>query len=240
MSLRMSLRLRLKSFVHSANLRFRKSLSKQEPHSRIFSEIYANRMWGGARAQQLDFCSGLGSFPDNSSAYEDVVVQFINNNNVTSIVDVGCGDFQVSQRILEKIGRPIRYIGVDVVPDLIERNNRLFASEFISFQVADAVVDPLPAADLLITREVLQHLSNDSIQVVLEKVRSYPFALITNGVTKKPIRKNIDIVAGASTRLSLGSGLWIEGPPFNFPCSELFSMAHSGGGADLRTVAYRR
>lgn len=234
----MSLRLMLKSLIHTATLKFRKN--EVEPHSKVFSEIYANRVWGGSRAQQLDFCSGLGSFPDNSSDYEDVVVQFIKDNDIASIVDVGCGDFQVSQRILEKIGKSLRYIGVDVVPDLIERNNRLFANEFVSFQVADAVTDPLPSGDLLITREVLQHLSNESVQAVLEKVKSFPFALITNGVAQNPIRKNIDIVAGSSTRVSLGSGLWLERSPFNFPCSELFNMPHSGGGADLRTVSYRR
>jgi hypothetical protein len=86
----------------------------------------------------------------------------------------------------------------------------------------------------------LQHLSNKSVQTVLEKIKPYPFALITNGVSNTPIRKNIDIQAGPSTRVSLGSGLWLERSPFNFPCSELFNMPHSGGGSSLRTVVYRR
>ena len=129
---------------------------------------------------------------------------------------------------------------MDVVPKLVERNNKLFASQSVSFRLADAVADPLPPADLLVTREVLQHLSNRSVQTVLDKIRLYPYALITNGVARNPIRKNVDIFAGSSTRVSLGSGLWLEEFPFNFPCHELFRMPHSGGGSDLRTVAYRR
>jgi SAM-dependent methyltransferase len=225
--------------VHSLNLMFRQHRGEQQPHSNIFGDIYANRRWGGSRAQQLDFCSGLGSFPENSTQYEDAVIRFIRDNNIASLTDIGCGDFQVSQRILGKVGRKIRYTGVDVVPALIERNNRLFANEHVSFVLADVTSDPLPAADLILAREVLQHLSNDSIRIALDKFKTYPFALITNGVANNPVRKNIDILPGASTRASLGSGLWLESPPFNFPCTVLLSMPHAGGGAALRTVVYR-
>jgi SAM-dependent methyltransferase len=213
---------------------------RDRSHADVFSEIYRRKAWGGLRGKTTDYCSGRGSFPRNTVEYERFVVDFINQNAIGSMVDLGCGDFQVSQRILASCQPVIGYVGIDVVPELITRNRARFASDRVWFVCADATQADLPGGDLIIIREVLQHLSNDAIAVILEKVRRFRYAIITNTVSPKPTRINMDIVAGAATRDALGSGLWLDRPPFDFPCAEALYRPHRSNGSYFRTVVYRR
>ena len=75
----------------------------------IFDEIYRKNHWGGE-----GIYSGVGSEESNSRPYEDLVVSYVEEHGIKSIVDVGCGDFQVSGRILDRLPDSLTYTGVDV------------------------------------------------------------------------------------------------------------------------------
>jgi SAM-dependent methyltransferase len=77
----------------------------------------------------------------------------INSEGVKRVVDLGCGDFEVARRILSP---ELIYVGCDVVPGLVARNEARFATEHIEFRNLDVVTDPLPEGDLCIIRQVFQ------------------------------------------------------------------------------------
>src|SRR5258706_4910521 len=86
----------------------------------IFSEIYETAQWGGKRGE---FNSGRGSEANVTAAYCSMLREFIDEHQIRSVLDLGCGDFEVAKRIQ----RPgVSYVGVDVVPALVERNRRLY------------------------------------------------------------------------------------------------------------------
>ena len=85
------------------------------------------------------------------------------------------------------------------------------------FLTLDATKDPLPKADLIILRQVLQHLSNEHISLLISNcMRSSKYLLVTDAVPSKLSATNIDISTGPNTRAILGSNIDLEQPPFNF------------------------
>jgi SAM-dependent methyltransferase len=174
-----------------------------------FERIYAENLWGGAPGE---FRSGSGSSDDVSGPYVACVRRFIADHAVTQVADLGCGDFQVGRRLLAP---GLRYVGVDVVRPLIQRNEGLFATDDVRFEARDLVRDPLPDADLALLRQVLQHLSNDEISRVLRNTEKYRYLLVTEHLPTGPdVRPNLDHPHGPDTRLYDRSGVFLELPPF--------------------------
>jgi SAM-dependent methyltransferase len=156
-----------------------------------FEKIYADNHWV--------FGSGPGSLPRNTVAYRAFLESFLDNNNIRTVTDLGCGDWQFS-RLINWSGR--QYTGFDVVGALVETNQRCFGAPNISFRMFDAI-DALPGGDLLIAKEVLQHLPNAVVQDYIATIRRrYKFALITDSVEPEPFC-NTDISAGQCRPLRL-------------------------------------
>jgi len=134
-----------------------------------FSMIYDRNEWA--------FQSGVGSLPVNTAEYAAFLTNFMHRNAVKSVVDFGCGDWQFSQ-FIDWSG--IRYFGADVVGSLVERNRKVFGRDNIIFEQFRSTED-LPAADLLVCKDVLQHLPNALIQHYLDVLKpKYKYLLITN------------------------------------------------------------
>jgi SAM-dependent methyltransferase len=203
----------------------------------IFGEIYEKNVWGGKGAPE--FYSGRGSNDDNTTEYRQYVQCFIMENNVTNVVDIGCGDFRVG-RLMDWDG--VTYVGVDVVGELIERNNRLYASQNVTFLERDVVSESLPSADLCLMRQVFQHLSNRDIMAVLSKLRKYKFVLITDGLPIEiPVIKNADKPTDYNNRFNelYGSGLYLELPPFNLCAEVVLSYLSRNEKEIFRTLLIR-
>ena len=73
-------------------------------------------------------------------------------------------------------------LGIDVVHSVIADNNRNFAQANRKFIYADLMseADDLPSGDLLLIKDVLQHLSNENVQRLLKLTSNFKFSLITN------------------------------------------------------------
>ena len=177
----------------------------------IFSEIYAKAQWGGRRG---DFYSGRGSDPLVTRAYCDAVREFIVGHGIRSVVDLGCGDFEVGSRI-QCLG--VSYVGVDVVPSLVERNRRLYGNAALRFECLDIVEDELPSADLYLVRQVFQHLSNRQILAVLAKFGESSHVIVTEHypANMDACVPNLDKPAGADTRVVDDSAVFLDRPPFD-------------------------
>jgi SAM-dependent methyltransferase len=201
----------------------------------IFAYIYRQGLWGRDPAQP--FRSGTGSLPEFSQPFEDFAVRLIEAAAASSIVDLGCGDFQVSRRILERLVRPVRYLGLEVVAALVEHNRAAFGSESVRFAIAPAEGE-YPEADVMIIRQVLQHNSNANIARILAKARrSCRYLLIAEHVPERPRAANLDIRTGHETRLGFGSGVFVDRPPFDLPVEEAVEFPMDGGTVLRVTVS---
>jgi hypothetical protein len=117
-----------------------------------------------------------------------------------------------------------QYCGFDVVPSVISRNQRNYASRNIDFQLYSGNPDELPKADLLLAKDVLQHWSNQSIAAFLPVLARYRFALITNDVNPRGPTANIDIEDGGYRYLDLRL------PPFQLSATEVYSFTSNDMG----------
>ncbi len=220
---------RLKAFIrpmvpatlHDRWKRYR--FNSEQAHARgrpledVFNEIYERGIWSPTPADGK-FHSGPGSMPAASRGYEDFVAGYINARpEITAIVDIGCGDFQVSQRILQRLNGQVRYFGCDVASKVVDDNTARHAVPGkIAFLHADVAKDTLPPGDIVTIREVLQHLSNETIQAALANLRqNFTYAIVTEAVPRVPAAPNLDIVSGYRTRDGLQSGVFLELAPYN-------------------------
>jgi len=134
-----------------------------------FELIYDRSVWGGG--------SGTGSNLQYTLIYAAYAQHLIDRADVRTIVDLGCGDWRFS-KYLDLKGRD--YLGVDIVPSVIDANTAAYGSAHIRFQAADITTFEIPPCDLLLCKDVLQHLSNANVQAILGRARIAGIAAITN------------------------------------------------------------
>ena len=193
-----------------------------------FEGIYRDGKWGQGPDGEA-YWSGNGSQPDFSAQYEAFVADFFERNpSLSSIVDIGCGDFQVSGRLLSRLGEAITYTGCDVVAPLIAHHQETYGTPRVRFVQLNAVEEDPPAGDVVIIRQVLPHLSNAQAVAILERVRRLFKVVIVTESLPKPLKEaNLDIVHGIATRIALGSGIYVDLPPFNLDVSEVLDVDHT-------------
>ena len=207
------------------------------PTKAAMEQIYEKHLWGGSESE---FYSGEGSHLEELvQPYVKVVSDFLTSfPTPITVCDLGCGDFNVGKELVKHTKR---YIGVDVVESLIKFNKEKFTAENLEFQCLDIAVDELPAADCVIVRQVLQHLSNKEVQNILQKLSSYQYAIITEHIPDGEFVPNIDIISGQGIRLKKQSGLDLLAPPFDWKVKdkkELLSIILGKGKGRLITFLF--
>jgi SAM-dependent methyltransferase len=151
--------------------------------------------WGGH--------SGGGSHPYWNIDYRAFLERFIVLNGIRSVVDIGCGDWQFSRFI--NFGG-IQYYGFDVVESVVKRNRALYSSENIRFDVMPLGSAEVPYADLLIMKDVLQHLPDAEImRYKRELFCRYPRCLLSNSYSKFQTSRNVDVSYGGFRSLDLNA-----------------------------------
>lgn len=109
---------------------------------------------------------------------------------------------------MRNVRLPCEYIGVDIVPEVIEANRR-YERASVSFGVADAISGPLPEADVVLCREVLFHLSFRDGIAALANIRQAGRWLLAT--TDTAIWFNSDTETGDFRRINL------ERSPYRLP-----------------------
>ena len=161
-------------------------------NKKVFSKIYKEGLWNEG--------SGDGSKIENVGEYVDVLQKYIDKPEIKTVLDLGCGDWQFS-KFLDLSS--VLYLGVDVVDSVIDSNIDLYSASNIDFISRDIITYELPQVDLIICKDVLQHLSNrDVISVLIKIIKSSKFALITNDFNPEST-SNIDIENGDYRYLDL-------------------------------------
>ena len=199
----------------------------------VFTQIYTKGLWG--KNVKGKYYSGPGSDNEVTSPYITAVRAFIEKNKAQSVLDLGCGDFRVGAQL---VNPNVYYTGIDVVKSLIDFNNQHYSNQTTRFIHANILKDTLPPADICIIRQVLQHLSNEQIQIILRRTRQYRFLVITEQIPKNAecYPPNVDIHHGQYTRLDAGSYVQLAHPPFNQTIASTLLEAPDKDGAVLQTV----
>lgn len=139
--------------------------------SEIFSEIYRKGLWGRLTNGE-QFCSGHGShMAKHVEPYVKATSDFFSSlGAMPDVVDLGCGDFNVGSRL-----RPFcaKYVACDVAAPVVEANRKRFAGLDIEFRQLDIIESELPPGDVVLIRQVLQHLSNADIRKIVSKLYNY-------------------------------------------------------------------
>ena len=202
--------------------------------------------WGGSKGE---FWSGSGTDDEQIvSAYISMISEKASSEGFkgSTFVDLGCGDFRVGEQLLPLCAS---YIGVDIVKPAVCRNQVRFSNAATNFMHLDILEDELPDGDVCFVRQVLQHLSNQQIIAVLEKLKKYRRVFMTEHypTDNDAIKPNIDKVHGADIRVYNNSGVYFSEPPFKLPRQSLNIVLEvpgvgMGKGCDqgvIRTFLYK-
>ncbi|MFT6184670.1 MAG: SAM-dependent methyltransferase [Flavobacteriales bacterium] len=189
-----------------------KAVKQPWPTKNAMEQVYKDHLWGGALA---DFYSGEGShLPELVVPYIEVLTTFLSSFAPPLVVcDLGCGDFNVGKELVKYTKN---YVAVDIVPELIARNQENFKAENLTFLCLDLATDNLPSGDCAIVRQVLQHLSNAEVQRIAQKLTAFNYVIITEHLPEEAFTPNKDIISGQGIRLRKHSGVNLLASPFNF------------------------
>jgi len=167
-----------------------------------FSEVYDKNIFGGPESR-----SGAGSDLVQTEIIRREIPRIISQYGIGSMLDAPCGDWLWMRKV--ELGLE-RYVGVDIVEQLIAVNNKEFGRPGVEFLSADLSKDALPVVDLIFSRDCLVHLSYaDAMKILANFKASGAKYLLTTTFT------------GRTSNTDLGDGFWRplnkEIAPFNFP-----------------------
>jgi hypothetical protein len=193
-----------------------------------FRYAYEHNLWRSPESR-----SGTGSSRAQTRAIAQALPALCRRHTVGSLLDVPCGiaDWMV------RVHLPgVRYIGGDIVPDIVREAARRYGTTDRRYLVIDLTRSPLPSADLLLCRDCLVHLSYRDIVSAIVNIRRSDIAyVLTTTFTTEPAFR--DIVTGDWRPLNL------EAPPFSFPApTELLyeeCTEHDGAFADKALGLWR-
>ncbi|WP_426446062.1 glycosyltransferase [Paenibacillus sp. S-38] len=173
-----------------------------------FSKAYQENLWGDEES-----LSGTGSNLVQTETIRRLLPPLFQMYDVKTILDAPCGDFHWMRHT--NLSRLDHYYGIDIVPELIQRNNQLHTHPQRTFMHLDMTKDPLPRADLILCRDCLVHLSFEDIRRAIRNFkRSGAKYLLTTTFTGP--RVNTDFESGYHWR-----ALNLEGAPFHLPSPEI-------------------
>lgn len=166
-----------------------------------FRKAFRTNHWGGTSR------SGPGSTTSQTARIAEALPELCERLEVRQLLDVPCGDFSW----MAELHLPnVSYIGGDLLPELVEQNRHLHGGERRTFVEIDVTASPLPAADLMLCRDCLVHLSHAEVLSALRNVaRSELRWLLATTFPLEP--KNVDIVTGDWRPIDLTK------PPFELP-----------------------
>ncbi len=178
-------------------------LNRRAP-AEVFRGIFIDNAWDGTES-----ISGPGSTMAASANVRTALPGLLRELGIRSLLDAPCGD---AYWISTCFPPDVRYIGGDVVPEIIERNGTERGG-LGEFRVMDLVSDDLPEADLILVRDCFIHLPNAWVRKALANIRRARIGYLLT-TTFPDLGANADIEVGGFRPVNL------QAPPFNLPRPE--------------------
>jgi len=201
----------------------------------IFKKIYDEKKWGDDKK----LYSGPGSHEKELTIpYLKYVQDFLNEKNYT-VTDLGCGDFNIGKELYTYSKK---YIAIDIVEKLVEENKRKYINTNLYFKCINVLENKIPITDCIIIRQVLQHLDNNSIEIILKQIYKFKFLILTEHLPKNKFIPNIDKFTGPTIRLDTSySGVDLEKKPFNlkFKSKKELIIEDKKLGGIHKTIIYK-
>ena len=201
---------------------------ESDDRRQIFQDVYQRNLWGTDGGSK--FYSGIGSRGDAAKTYVRHMAELLQSHanelgRPLTVVDLGCGDFEIGRALLERLP-DLNYVGCDIVPELIAHNRAVHGGPNVRFQQLDIVTDPLPEGDVCLMRQVLQHLCNADIGAFLERA-GYQWVYVTEGhPAHRAGPANPDKRTGHDVRFNWrtgrGRGVELDLPPYSLATDEVF------------------
>lgn len=156
---------------------------------KAFSEVFHNNLWGGDVSK-----SGPGSDLEQTRVIRTAIVDVIKKYNIKSMIDAPCGDFYWMKELVKNPECTLEsYIGIDIVEDLIKKNNEQHGSSRINFISLNLAEQKIPIADLILTRDCFIHLSFSNIFKILKNHQQSGAAYVLISTYVYAHRKNVDV-----------------------------------------------
>jgi hypothetical protein len=181
------------------------SSEKSETRKQAFTSVYDQGYWGS------DNLSGFGSSLEATGVTREIVLKIIRDYEIKSVVDVACGDFVWMPLVLNELMDSVKFTGCDIVDSLLDQHRENYPQ--YNFQSLDFVVGKIPAGELIVCREALQHLPIRDIQTALRNFSNSgsKYLLATTHLRRFGIRNRRDIQPGRCRDRNLMIA------PFNLP-----------------------
>ena len=135
------------------------------------------------------------------------------------------------------------YVACDIVPELINFNRLKYKALNVEFRALDIIADKLPSGKIVFIRQVLQHLSNDQINILIPKLKAtYEYIILTEHLPSLDyFEHNLDKPTGPDIRASIKSGIVLTSPPFWLSVinEQLLCEEKLDSGEIIRTTLYK-
>jgi len=178
----------------------------------IFTSYYKYNKWLDPETR-----SGAGSNMQQTAVIRAVLPDLLRQYHIRTLVDLPCGDFYWMRTLELDLDL---YIGLDIVESLVRHNQEHFSRKGREFRIFNAIDEIVPACDLVFSRDMLVHFSNEHILATLRRVaQSQATYLLTTHFN-----------ASGMTNKDIATGCWrpinLEMAPFNLPAPLLAFSEH--------------
>jgi 2-polyprenyl-3-methyl-5-hydroxy-6-metoxy-1,4-benzoquinol methylase len=187
-----------------------------------FDQLYRDKLLGN-----YETVSGGGATLANSSRMRRGLGEFL-SWNINTVLDIGCGDFNWQQTMALD---HLRWLAVDIVPEMLEENRRRHQHQNLSFARLDIVTTVPPAHDLVICRDLFTHFNHADTKAALRHIRLSGSQLLAATsyyphIGHQKMRASYE----KSMNSNASSGYWrpvqLQLPPYHLP-PPIFSILES-------------
>lgn len=184
----------------------------------VFTRIFETNHWRNDESR-----SGPTSTIQRTQHLRAELPRLLRKFDIRTLFDAPCGDMNWMRALLREIN--VDYVGADIVPEMIEqhKNDQDLRSR-ATFLLLDITKDRLPAADLMLARDFLFHLSFEHTKAFMRNfaASSIPYLLTTSHINKGKF-ENRDIVTGNWRFIDLFK------PPYNLPVDTIDKILDGKG-----------
>jgi hypothetical protein len=199
-SLKQIIKMQFPYFVYKWRQIANISLAGISPRHAFTAIVRANK-WGDQES-----LSGPGSNLFQTKAIRKQLPHLLQELDIRAMLDIPCGDYFW----MKLVEMDCRYIGADIVDELVRENQNRYGNEKREFINLDILQDSLPLVDMIFCRDCFVHFSYEHMFRAfrnLKRTRS-TYLLTTTFIETE---RNENIPTGAWRPINL------QRPPFNFP-----------------------